>query len=278
MYSLKSKGSSLTRFNSYLNLASVRNFIIVFLFLSLLSFKTNDLNKSTSSHIGLVKLQIDDGTNDFRTDIYFNTNASLGLDPGYDASLFGGVAPNFSVYSLLVEDNTGMPLGIQALGENDMNGTIVPIGIHALQGDLISVQITENTISPSVNIYLEDTVAGTLTLLNSNNYEFTAQENISGTGRFFLRFGADVLSTNQQPLDELKIYSDFKFERIVLNGQLDNNTTMKLYDINGRIVFTKRLDVLSTMNTINVSGMSTGVYILELNDNIQRRTQKLIIN
>ncbi|MCA0153090.1 T9SS type A sorting domain-containing protein [Winogradskyella vincentii] len=278
MITLKSVRYSITKFISFLNKSFVQNSYYILSLALFLNLHAYALDGSNSAHIGLVKLQIDNDENNFRTDIYFNANASLGLDPGYDSSLFGGVAPDFSVYSLLVEDNTGIPMGIQALGEYDMNGTIVPIGIHTVQGELISVQITENTISPSINIYLEDTELGTLTLLNSNNYQFLAQENITGTGRFYLRFGADVLSINDSPLDSLKIHSNFELDQIIVSGQLNSPTIFALYDIQGKKVISNKFDPLSSSNTIQVSNLSSGIYIIELTDNNgYRRSKKLLI-
>jgi hypothetical protein len=81
--------------------------------------------RSFNTNLGFVKLKIDNSSSIFFTDIYFNSNASLGLDPGYDAALFGGTAPAYSIYSLLVEGNTGVPLGIQTLGSNDLSSVTV---------------------------------------------------------------------------------------------------------------------------------------------------------
>ncbi|MCA0132777.1 T9SS type A sorting domain-containing protein [Winogradskyella alexanderae] len=281
MKSLSPLKDSVFESNNYRLLRHFK-FIVVGLFcISLFNFKKNNHvieDISFFSHIGLVKLQIDNGSSNFRTDIYFNTNASLGLDPGYDASLFGGVAPSFSIYSLLVEQNTGMPMGIQALGENDMNGTIVPIGIHALAGDTISVAITENTISPSINIYLEDTAEGTLTLLNSNSYQFVVQDDISSSGRFFLRFGADVLNIPQSQLSHLSIYSDANSNEIIISGYLQHKTSMYLYNINGQLLDEFKLDASSDRNTISSSNLSSGFYIVKITDDIGNiRTEKLIV-
>lgn len=257
--------------------------LLTSLCLSLWGFKNTNQkvakNQLIVSHLGLVKLQIDNGINDFRTDIYFNTNASLGLDPGYDASLFGGVAPDFSIYTLLVEDNTGVPLGIQALGEYDMNGTDVPLGIHAEAGDVITVNITQNTLPPSVNIYLEDSVEGTLTLLNNSNYQFTAEEDITDTGRFVLKFGADVLNTTDNTLDLLSIFTNKSAKKLVINGSLKLPTEVNIYSINGQLISNNKLDPIQLEQYIDIKTLSGGIYILELsNVSNQKRTEKFIIN
>ena len=37
-----------------------------------------------------VKLEMTSDTDAFRTDVYFNDNASLGMDSGYDSGMFQG--------------------------------------------------------------------------------------------------------------------------------------------------------------------------------------------
>jgi hypothetical protein len=59
-----------------------------------------DANTLTFLH-----LNASTATEDYSTQFYFNDNASQGLDVGYDAAVFGAV-PAFSIYSLLVQDNT----------------------------------------------------------------------------------------------------------------------------------------------------------------------------
>jgi len=237
------------------------------------------VNYSTSTHIGLVKVRIDNGTNHFTTDIYFNTNGTAGLDPGYDASLFGGVAPQFSIYSLLVEQNTGMPFGIQTLGENEMNGVNVPIGIHANQGDMITVKLTEITIPNSINVYLDDGLTGTSTLLNSVNYQFLAENDILDSGRFYVRFDANALSNNEnQSIEQLNIFTEQTSNRLMIDGILEQDTNYSIYSINGTKVLNGKLNSASRVNSIQLHGLQSGIYIVKITGKEQqRRTEKFIL-
>lgn len=233
---------------------------------------------SASSNLGLVKVRIDNGTNHFTTDIYFNTNGTAGLDPGYDASLFGGVAPSFSIYSLLVEQNTGMPFGIQTLGENEMNGITVPIGIHANQGDMITVKLTEITIPNSINIYLDDNLTGSSTLLNSGNYQFLAENAILDSGRFYLRFDANALSNDNQSLEQLNIFTEQSSRRLMIEGTLEQDTNYSIYSINGTKIRNGKLSGASRDNTIRLHGLQSGIYIVEMTTKGQQRcTEKFIL-
>ena len=135
-----------------------------------------------------LKLNLTGSSGNFVTDIFFTEFSSQGLDPGYDASLLGREAPAFSVYSLLVQDDTGIPFAIQALGENDYTDITVPLGVNANQGEQLTFSISESALPNTVDVYLEDNVTNTFTLLNSGDYILTPSENLNGSGRFFLNF------------------------------------------------------------------------------------------
>ena len=56
----------------------------------------------------LLKIEINHtDSKQYFTDLYFTDNASLGLDPGYDSAMFD-TSPDFSIFSHLVENNTGI--------------------------------------------------------------------------------------------------------------------------------------------------------------------------
>jgi hypothetical protein len=235
-------------------------------------------NSSNTNNLGFVKLQVNADSETFSTAIHFNSNATLGLDPGYDAALFGGNAPAFSIYSNLAQENLGVAMAIQALDNNDLNSVVVSLGIHASQGQDVTVSISEITLPNLIDIYLEDTVINTFTLLNDNNYTFTPQNNLSGTGRFYLRFENGVLSTIEQSLENLTIYTNAAQKTIVIEGQLQGDTDYRLYDLNGRIIDIKTLDITRTNQSIDVAQLSIGIYIVELtSDNSEKRIQKVII-
>jgi len=228
------------------------------------------------TNIGFVRIGIDNGLDNFETDIYFNSNASTGLDPGYDASLFGGNAPTFSVYTHLVEHNNGTPMAIQSLGENDLNDVTIPLGIHVVQGTRVTVRVSQMTIPNSVVIYLEDTLNNTFTLLNSNNYEFVADNDLNQAGRFFLRFGTTLLNTNESELDELSIYT--KQKSIVIKGQIEEGAKATLFDIHGKIIKKKNLETGNLEQQIDVAALSTGIYILQLkNKENLKKIKKIVI-
>lgn len=233
---------------------------------------------SNTSHYGHIKLNLNSGSSNYNTDFYFNSNASEGLDPGYDASLFGSNPPAFSIYSNLIDGDANIALAIQAMSNTSMGNVLVPLGVNANQGQELTFSIIESDMSDSTNIYLEDMVNNTVTLLNTTDYIFTPAVDLSGTGRFFLRFESSTLSTINVNVESLNIYANNTAKTININGQLQTKTTAKLFDTNGRLVLTNVLNTNNSTQSIDVSQLSSGVYILELdNTTNERRIEKLII-
>ncbi|WP_369996177.1 fibronectin type III domain-containing protein [Winogradskyella sp.] len=232
-----------------------------------------------ASPLTYLKLEASANDKSYHTDFYFNDNSSLGLDPGYDAAIWNETPPTFSIYSNLVQENTGVPMALQALNTNDLSGDVViPLGVNASANEEITFSIMESTLLSTVEVYLEDSETNTVVLLNSEDYIFTPTSDVSGIGRFYLRFGANVLGVSEQPLDTLIIFSDPTDKTIVLSGQLYTATNLKLYDLSGRVVISNTLKLNRNRQTIDVSKLTTGIYIVELlSDTNERRIKKLII-
>ena len=232
-----------------------------------------------SSPLTYFKLKASTNNKSYHTDFYFNDNASLGLDPGYDAAVWNENPPSFAVYSNLVQENSNVPMAIQALNNNDdLSNVVIPLGVNANANEELTFSILESTLDITVEVYLEDALTNTIVLLNSGDYVFTPTSDISGTGRFYLRFNANVLGVTEQLLDTLKIFTSPTDQSIVISGQLDGDTNFKLFDLSGRMIITKPLDINSNRQIIDVSNLTIGVYIVELlSITNERRIQKLII-
>jgi hypothetical protein len=231
----------------------------------------------SSTLLTFLKLNASTANADYTTQFYFNDNASQGLDPGYDAAVFGTV-PAFSLYSLLVQDNTGLPIALQTLNPSDLTNVTIPLGVNANQGEQLTFTISDTTLPSTVDVYLDDTVAGSSTLLNTGDYVLTPISNLNGTSRVFLRFADNALSTVDNTFDTLSIYTNDTDKTIVIAGQLLEATTAHVYDIQGRLVLSKALHINAVSNTIASETLQTGVYMIQLANGNQTRTEKVIIN
>ncbi len=239
---------------------------------------SDDFIEGRSSENLHLKLQASKGTSVYKTDFYFTDMTTSGLDRGYDAVVYGNDAPNFSLYSHLVQNNTGKDMGIQALAKTALDSEIiVPLGINVAQGQQVVVSIAESNLPDNVSVYLEDNAAGTFTLLNTTNYTFTAATTLNDTGRFFLRFANNTLSTPNSELSGLEIYSTTSPRALYVKGQLNSETSVSLFDIQGRVVLTSVLHSGTNTNQVDVSKISSGIYVVKLSNDSQQRTQRVII-
>ncbi|WP_178986519.1 T9SS type A sorting domain-containing protein [Winogradskyella helgolandensis] len=223
----------------------------------------------------MLRLKAEHSGGDFATEIYFNNNSSLGLDPGYDAKLFGAASLSFSLYSHLVENNVGTSMAIQSLGTTDVNDVVIPLGLKVTQGQQITFSIENSTLSNDVEVYLEDNLTNTFTLLNEGNYTFTANNAVSGTGRFYLSVGNTTLSQTDNELNSLNLYA--ANEKIFVKGELLETTQVDVYDTLGRLVMGSSLEMGSNANEIDAKQLSSGIYVVKLTNGKQELTKKVIL-
>ncbi|WP_298754897.1 T9SS type A sorting domain-containing protein [uncultured Psychroserpens sp.] len=244
------------------------------------SIGTNDdfiPGRIVNPNLAHLRLQLSNESSLYNTDFYFNDNASLSMDSGYDAVMFNGNTPDFAMYSHLVDNNVGNNLAVQAVHYNALNNVVIPLGVNANEGEQLTISILDTDIPSNFDIYLEDTVTNTFTLLNTSNYVFTPNVTLSGTGRFFLRISAEALSTSEEDFSSIQIYTTKTPRTLFIKGELNNETKAEIYDIQGRMILSTKLDSRSNNNQIDISNVTSGVYIVQLNNSTQQKSQKVII-
>ncbi|NNC44869.1 MAG: T9SS type A sorting domain-containing protein [Winogradskyella sp.] len=223
-----------------------------------------------------MRLKLSAGNEIGLTEFYISDQASSGLDHGYDAGHFGDIAPNFSIYSELVDNNNGVDMAVQAISYEDvLNDTRIPLGLNSPQSNNLVIELVDNNYSGY--IYLEDTLEGTFTLLNSSNYTFDINNAVSGTGRFYLRFSDQLLSSSSVDIDSIQIYNTSSPSQIMIKGHLYTPTDLVIYDVQGRGILTQKLDINQTTNNVDASNLSKGVYVVQLKGLSITKTKKIII-
>ncbi|GGW73958.1 putative secreted protein (Por secretion system target) [Winogradskyella epiphytica] len=234
--------------------------------------------RSPNSNFGSSKIYLKTANISSTTQIYFIEGTSRGLDVGYDAASFKGSAAAFSIFSNLVEENTGVDMSIQTLPFEDLASVVVPLGVNAEAGIELIIGIDDISSLPEhTNVYLEDTLENTLTLLNEAEYGFTSESSLSGTGRFYLHYSNSVLSIRQSEFDSLHVYTTSNPKLLNVKGELNEATSLNLFDIQGRLVIDQPLNHFDNLNSVDISAIGTGVYIVKIYNDSQVKTQKLII-
>ncbi|EDP71749.1 hypothetical protein FBALC1_04657 [Flavobacteriales bacterium ALC-1] len=216
--------------------------------------------------------------NSYHTDFYFNTNSTNGLDPGYDAAVFGSTAGSFAIYSHLIEDNTGIDMAIQSLSLEFINDGIIPLGVNADDTEQLTIGIETSNLPQDIEVYLEDRDLNVFTLLNTSDYVFTPTTELNGTGRFYFHFSNMALSNLEAEENALNIYTLKEQKEIVIRGQLLEASNAELFDLNGRKVLDAILNTQSDYNTVDVAPLQSGVYILQISSNSYTQTQKVVIH
>ena len=237
---------------------------------------SDDFISGRNNDLSFLKLNLSAIDKTYHTEFYVNDVATLGFDDGYDAQLFGDSAPSFSIYSHLVEDNLGAPIALQSINTLDISEVSIPLGVNASQGEQLTFSILESTLPQSVEVYLDDTLEGTSTLLNTGNYVMTPNTNIQGVGRFYLRLGNQSLGIRDNDLSNINIYVD-AVNGLVVSGILSSKTTLDLFDVQGRLVLSRNLNTSQEEHRIEVSHLNTAVYIVKLKQGEQEFIKRVII-
>ncbi len=226
-----------------------------------------------------ITLEISKSDAMYTTDLYFLTdNVSLGLDPGFDTSVFGNEAPNdFAIFTHLIESNDGIDMAIQSLPSSSLSSVVVPLGVNVNAGEQFTISIKASSLPNTVDVFLEDTVNSTITLLNAGDYVLTTNVDIKDTGRYFLRFTDESLSTPSNNFDTLDVFVSKATKELVINGQVLDNTTVNIFDLQGRLVLASKLELNQIQNRIDVSNVSTGIYIVKLQNDLNKTSQKVVI-
>ena len=240
---------------------------------------SDDFIQGRNSNITHLQLELSNASGDvYNTDFYFTDNASNGMDFNYDASIYGEQAPSgFALYSQLLEENTGIDMAIQSLGFDALSNAVIPLGVHIGQGQEFTISLSESTIPSQIEVYLEDTQSNTFTLLNTTDYTITSTEDLTTIGRYFLRFNVDTLGVNASTENDLEIYTTTQPKGLIVEGQLLEDSRLTFYDLQGRHIESIVLSSSQTRHLVDISMLSSGIYIVTLENDIQNKTKKIIV-
>ena len=210
------------------------------------------------------------------TKFYFGDGLGLDLDPGYDAGHFNQGA---SLMSRLVEEDEGVGLVINAMGLESVNDVVAPLELNIEAGNNFRISIGTFNIDTAINVYLEDNVQETMTLLNDQDFELIAENELSGVGRFFIHLTETLLSIDDKiETNYLNVFKADVNNFITVEGLANqsNLTKLRLYTIHGKEVISATLNN-SNKQMISTQGLSPGIYIVKLDSGNILLTKKLFI-
>ncbi|WP_426431352.1 lamin tail domain-containing protein [Winogradskyella sp. HB-48] len=234
------------------------------------------MGRSSNNSASRAKILLSDDNSSYETNLYFRAINTRGLDPGYDTGAHFGNAKG--IFTHLVENNNGIEFFNQSLPLDDLNDVVVPLGVKSPSQTQITFSLgQESSLPDTINVYLEDNVTNTFTLLNTGDYVLTPNTNLTGTGRFYIHFANTTLSAPNNTFETLTIYADQSNRSINISGEVDDNTTASVYDIQGRLITSKALTSSLRLQSIDANAINTGVYIVVIRNGNESKTQKIIL-
>jgi hypothetical protein len=225
-----------------------------------------------------VELILKDESKKAITNFYFKDGLSLDLDPGYDA---GAYNQSMALSTRLAWGSQETAFSINAMGMDAMQNTRVPLEIRQNVGQAFTISIADMELPQDIYVYLEDTLNGTLTSLKENDFELTAQSDLSGADRFFVVFKSNSVLSSGDTLgvDALNVFKANNDDFVTIAGitpdlgQLD----VRLYSMLGQTVRQDKLNTTTATQTISTQGLASGLYIVQIRSGNQTTVKKIIV-
>jgi hypothetical protein len=200
-------------------------------------------------------------------------DATDDVDPGIDALSPGEETLPNDIYFYL-DNNRYVIEGVNF----DVNKRI-PIGIKASNNATFKFSVS-HVINFDQNqpVYIYDGLDNSYHNIKDGNYEITLPEGIYNN-RFEVTFIDQTLNINNSIKENLQIIQNNNLSQLMIsNPNLLDTNAIKLYDINGKVVFNKEKLGTQASYSFPTSGFADGVYIVNIStkDN-QSLSQKIII-
>jgi hypothetical protein len=231
--------------------------------------------KSGSAPYPEIRLMVANGDKNATAKIKFIEGTTNGLDIGYDAGVFKS-DPSFVVYTRLVNNN-GVEFQLQCLPPTGYDKVVIPIGIDSKAGGEIVFSVETVNLEAGCKAILEDKLTNTFTDLSIGNHKAVVAANTIGTGRFYLHTGDIVSGLEDQENAEGKLtaYANGNKEIRVI-GEVGEGAVATLVNGLGQVVLTNKLGA-GSLNIIGLPNLSSGVYMLNINDKGTPQTIKVMV-
>ena len=237
----------------------------------------DSFGQNTSSSNSKISLALSfDDSKYAATDIYLNTKASSGLDVGYDAGTFANQAGSLGLYSFLADgSHPETKLAIQAVSNNISDPVVIPLGVNAQSGIDYTIKLKERPQQEGVFVYLKDKLDNSMTLLTDEDYNFNTSTDLQGDGRFEVHLSAFALSTfdiSKAPYSMIGLRG-----KVQVTGELSKGDVITILDLRGRTLAKQTVNSPTQSATVQLNGVSKGVYIGKVENNIGQYNTKFIL-
>ena len=214
-----------------------------------------------------------------KAEIYFLDNTTDSFDTSYDTVTID-FDHNNGIHTRLVDSSSdNRNFVIQSLSYDEINDKAIPLVIHGIESQELTVNILHRTTPADINIYLEDTFLNTLTNLKDEDFILTPINDLSGAGRFYIHLTEDTMSTSDVASNLMNAYKEADSDFITIEGLSSQTGEVKLsiYNILGSKVMSASFDNSLNQRILSTQGISQGIYIVELVSMGSRVTKKILI-
>ncbi|MBL4605688.1 MAG: VCBS repeat-containing protein, partial [Flavobacteriaceae bacterium] len=234
-----------------------------------------DFNKGEGTVIPSIQLKVASKGVILDTNIKYFENATIGLDPGYDLENFGrGV---FDIYTHLLDDIITKKFTIQSLPDSSYNRMIIPIGLKSESGEDLSFSVNTSGLPEGMEVFIEDKELDVLIKLDlSTTYDVHTTAKLNGVGRFYLHTKQRALSAEGLGIKDVKIYYHKDDNSLMVNGIFHGDFNVKLYTVLGTSIVDETFEG-NGINSIRLSNVSKGVYIVKVSSELGNISKKIII-
>lgn len=214
-----------------------------------------------------------------RAEIYFLENTTDSFDTSYD-SVTIDFDYNNGIHTRLVDSSSdNRNFVIQSLSYSEMNDKVIPLVIHGVANEELTVKILHRTTPADINIFLEDTFLNTFTNLKEEDFVLTPTSDLSGAGRFYVHLTEDTMSIIDVSSNLMNAYKDPNSDFITVEGLSSQigDVNISLFNILGSKVLNTSFDNSLNQRVISTQGISQGIYVIELESSGSRVTKKILI-
>lgn len=208
---------------------------------------------NSSPRINLIVKDSDNQAN--TTEIVFISGMTNGLDITWDAGKLKG-NPNLALYTRLVNDN-GTDFAIQALSDNNIEETVIPVGIDIKEPTIIEFNVLTEEMD-QWPVLLEDKQEQSFTNLKEESYITMVDK--SGIGRFFLHMRNINKIDEPANINKIKAYTINNTINII-NPEMTKGQ-INVIDISGKLISTNLLTG-DTKQQVSVNS-SSGFFIVNI--------------
>jgi hypothetical protein len=231
--------------------------------------------KAATAPTPSIKLSVTNSIATSSTEILFIDGTTKGLDKGYDAGILKA-DPSFALYTKLVEPYDA-EFQLQCLPTNQYRDLVIPIGIDSKAGGEIVFTVKTVQLEAGCKVILEDKLTNTFTDLSTGSYKASVVANTSTSERFYLHTGDIISGLEDQVLADGKLTAYARGNKeIRVIGEVGEGAVATLFNGLGQVVLSKKLGA-GSLNIIGLPNLTSGLYLLHINDKGTPQTIKVMI-